>query len=158
MRFDIEPHKGIGPVKLGMLHEEVIALMTQIGGRAPVPRFKLTDCFFRNSFQVSYNDHGCVEFIEAANEPELEFMFKGKDVFDMPAGELLAHIGQFDSFAPELSKEGYEYLFPSLILVLWDIDPQYDHRGGWVRPMFGAVGIGDPHYLAAVRAIKLDMR
>ncbi len=154
MRFEIKPHRGIGPVLLGMARSEVIALMADIGGEAPVSRSESIDCFFGNCFQVSYNEHGRVEFIEVANDPRLEFVFEEKDVFDTPAEEMVAHIKQFDYPSPDLSKEGYEYLFPSLILTLWDIDSQYDHKRGQVRPILGAVGIGDLNYLKACRVIK----
>src|SRR5262245_23640265 len=154
MRFEIIPHEGVGPILFGMTRIEVNESVEKIGGGLPVPRNKATDCFFRNCFQVSYNDTRTVEFIEVANEPELEFLFAGKDVFDVPAKELLAHIRQFDAHDPELSQEGYEYIFPSLILTLWDIDSQYDHKRGQKRPVFAAVGIGDAAYLADIRGIR----
>ena len=40
---------------------------------------------------------------------------------------------------------------PGLILSLWGRDAQYDRKGQ--RPTFGAVGVGAPTYLAAVKAV-----
>jgi hypothetical protein len=154
MQFEIIPHKGIGPVDLKMNREKVLKLMDQLSGGPPVRRHNSIDCFFQNSFQISYNEQGLVEFIEVGNNPEFVYLFEGLDVFDVPAKKLLQHIKQFDSPDPELSIEGHEYLFPSLILTLWDIGSQYDHRGGQKRPMFAAIGIGDLNYLKAIRAIK----
>jgi len=155
MRFEIIPHKGIGPVLLGMNRSEVITIMAGIGGGSPESRSDLTDCFFENSFQVSYNDQGKVEFIEIANDPQHEFILWDRDVFDQTAHETLSHIMQFDSADPELSEGENNFFFSSLILTLWDIDEQYDHKGGQKRPMVGAIGVGDQNYLSEIRNIKL---
>lgn len=154
MQFVIEPHRGIGPVSFGMSRSEVSAAMAAVGGGPPRPRNEETDGFFDFCIQVSYDEGGRAEFVEVANDAALVFAFQGRDVFDMPGAELLDLIGALDQPDPDLSREGCEYIFPRLILTLWDLDEQYDHKGGEQRPVFAAVGVGTPKYLAAVRAIR----
>ena len=154
MRFEIEPPHGVGPILFGMFRPDVAEIMSRIGGGAPKKKGRTTDCYFGNAFRPSFNDQGLVEFIGVSSNPAHEFMFKGIDVFDVAADELMEHIRQFDQPDPELSKQGNEYFFPQLILSLWEADEQYDHKGGQERPMFGEVGVGTPGHLEAIRAIK----
>lgn len=149
MEFHIDPHRGIGPVAFGMTPAEVRREM-QHAPRAKGPR---SDCYFGNSFQVSYGEDG-VEFIEVASSIEAVVLFDIVDVFDTPADELLAAIARRDTADPLLSKPPNQYVFPELILTLWGRSAQYDHRGNRTRPVFAAVGIGTPGYVAAIRAIK----
>lgn len=152
MRFEIEPHVGIAPIRFGMSQADVVREMAKIGGGNPVDKAGgAIDCFFNNGFQVSYRD-GTVEFIEVYNEPDHTFVLAGMDVFDMPAPELVARLEALDSVDPVLSDE-YSFCFPNLIISLWEADEQYDRKGGEKRPIFGAVGIGDERYLVAIRAI-----
>lgn len=151
MRFEIEPHVGIAPIRFGMSRADVVQEMAKIGGGNPVDKGGVIDCFFNNGFQVSYRDD-TVEFIEVCNEPDHTFVLAGMDVFDMPANELVARLEALDSVDPVLS-DNYSYCFPNLIVSLWEADEQYDRKGGEKRPIFGAVGIGDERYLAAIRAI-----
>src|SRR5262245_52967287 len=153
MVFEIEPHRGIGPVCLGMTRAEVTATMTALGGGPPRARFETTDCFFKNSFQVSFTSEGVANFIEVANDVDHVFEFEGHDVFDLPAAELVKLIQQFDNPDPQLSSPPSELLFPNLILTLWEPAEDYDRKGGHKRPVFGAFGIGAPTYLTLVREI-----
>jgi hypothetical protein len=158
VEFKIEPHRGIGPVSLGMSRAEVAAIMDLAGGGSPQSKSKSTDCFFENAFQVSFDEIGIADFIEVSNNVQLVFSFKGHDVFDMLGSELIALLQELDQPDPDLSsatcRAGSEYTFPGLILTLWELDSQYDHKGGQKRPMFGAVGVGTEHYLATVGAIR----
>jgi hypothetical protein len=154
MQFTIEPHRGIGPVSFGMTRDEVVAAMRRSGGGPPRARSAETDCFFGSAFQVSFGNADRVDFIEIASSlPHVVLLF-GQDVLDTPADELLALVRQFDRPDKELSHPPQSYIFPKLILSLWGRDSQYDHKGGQQRPMFGAVGVGGPTYLEAVRAIR----
>jgi hypothetical protein len=154
MQFVIEPRRGIGPIAFGMGREEVAAAISKIGGGSPVSRSKETDCFFHNAFQVSFGDAGRADFIELASALSAEVVLADYDVFDIPADELLALIQEYDEPDPELSRPPDSYVFSELILTLWGRDRQYDHKGGQGRPMFSAVGVGAPSYLAAIRAIR----
>lgn len=150
----IEPHRGIGPIRFGMDRVMVRDEMERLGEGRPRPRGEETDCYFGAAFQVSFGDEGLADFIELASSIEAEVWFEGLDVFDTPADELLAAVGRLDHPAPELSRPPQSYIFPGLILTLWGRDKQYDHRRGRSRPMFGAVGVGAPSYLAVIRTIR----
>ena len=156
MQFTLQPHRGIGPISFGMNRNEVAMVMGGVGGGRPVPRSvgEETDCYFDNFFQVSFEDAGRADFIEVSSGLAATVLFDGQDVFDLPADELLALIGRHDRPDPELSEPPDSYIFPDLILSLWGRDEQYDHKGGGQRPVFAAVGLGAPSYLAAIRAIR----
>ena len=153
MQFVIEPHKGIGPISFGMSREEVTAIMARNGGGIPKQRGRETDCFFLNAFQVSYDDAGRADFIEVASGLSAVVLFAGCDVFDMSADELLALIQKQAEPDSELSRPPHEFTFSDLILTLWEQDTQYDYKGGHLRRVFAAVGVGAPSYLAAIRDI-----
>lgn len=154
MVFNIEPHRGIGPVSFGMTREEVAKAMTAIRGGNPEKRNEETDCYFRNSFQVSFGNAGTADFIELASDKSFGAMLNGRDVFDMHADDLLAFLRTMEDPDPALSDPPDEYLFSGLILTLWGRDEQYDHKRDESRPVFAAVGIGGPTYLEASRAIR----
>jgi hypothetical protein len=92
-------------------------------------------------------------FIEVANDLDHVYQFEGRDVFDLPAPELVTLIQQLDHPDPELSSPPSNFLFPTLVLTLWEPAEDYDHKGGQRRPIFGAIGIGAPSYLQLVREI-----
>jgi len=152
MELIIQPHVGIGPVRLGMKRDTVRTILGGLGGGNPVARSADIDCFFRNSLQVSFEPDETASFIEVASDAEWICLFEGTDVFDTPADDLLRHIERFDSPDPLLSMKN-DYVFSSLILTLWEADSQYDCKRGETRGIFGAVGIGDDRYLAAIRAL-----
>ncbi len=154
MEFAIEPHRGIGPASFGMSREEVREALARAGGGRPRARNAETDCYFGAAFQVSFGDEGLADFIEVASSIAVEVVLDGLDVFYTPADELLAAVRRLDQPDPELSRPPQSYIFPRLILTLWGRDKQYDHRRGQQRPMFAAVGVGAPSYLAAIRAIR----
>jgi len=153
MIFEIEPHRGIGPVSFGMTRSEIVAAMAKCGGGSPVARNMETDCFYENAFQVSFGDAGRVDFIEVSSGFPAEIRFAGRDVFDLHADDLLRLIRDIEQEDPALSEPDDSYVFSGLILTLWGRDEQYDYKGGGQRPVFAAVGIGAPSYLAAIRTI-----
>lgn len=153
VEFVIEPHRGIGPISFGASRAEVVTAMAAIGGGLPYARNPDTDCFFKNAFQVSFGDAGSADFIELCSGIPHAVLLDGRDVFDMSADELLSLVRRHEPEDAALSQPPHSYLFSGLILTLWDSDEQYDYKGGERRPVFGAVGIGAPSYLAAIRAI-----
>ena len=155
MELVIEPHRGIGSIRFGMDRAMVRDEMERLGEGHPQTRGQETDCYFGAAFQVSFGDEGLVDFIELASSIEAEVFFDGLDVFDTPAGKLLTAVRRLDQPAPDLSHPPQSYIFPGLILTLWGRDKQYDHRRSQSRPIFGAVGVGAPSYLAAIQAIHL---
>ncbi len=153
MIFEIEPHRGIGPVSFGMTRSDVVAAMATCGGGSLVVRNEETECFFENAFQVSFGDAGRVDFIEVCSGIPAEVRFASRDVFDLHADDLLELIRGHEQEDPTLSDPDDSYVFAGLILTLWGRDEQYDHKGGEQRPVFATVGVGAPSYLAAIRAI-----
>lgn len=115
-----------------------------------------TDCFFQNAFQVSYGDKGKVDFIEVGSGIVADVRFDNQDVFDLHADDLLRLIRVHEHEDLELSEPDDSYVFSGLIMTLWGRDEQYDHKGGEQRPVFAAVGVGAPSYLAAIRAIHRE--
>jgi len=152
LQFVLDPGRGVGPINFGMSCEEVAAAMAPIGGGVARSKNTETDCYFNNAFQVSFGNAGRVDFIEVASSLNAEVLFVGRDVTNTPADELLTLISQYDEFAPELSHPPDSYIFPNLIVSLWGRDSQYDSKGGQQRPVFGAVGVGGPTYLAVLQA------
>jgi hypothetical protein len=152
--FDIIPHVGIGPVRLGMSLAEVDAALAPLPGALPV--YKKSEhgrCFFRASLQIEFGNSGTVQFIGVSNDPDLLCVFEGRDVFDLSAPDLFALIAsrertQTHHYSP------LEYLFPDQIVTLYEADEQYDRKGGGTRPVFAEVGVGNAEYLAAIRTIR----
>ena len=157
MELIIQPHVGIGPVRLGMKRDEIRNILEGLGGGKPVAKSAHTDCFFRNSLQVSFEPDESASFIEVYSDAQWTCLFEGADVFDTPADELVRHVERFDSRDPILStKNGF--VFSSLILTLWEADSQDDRKRNETREIFFAVGIGDQRYLAAIRALAARRR
>ncbi len=106
--------------------------------------------------QLSYGPSDEVWFIGVSGNLEFTFMFKGSDVFALPATEVFSLMAASDNSGPH-DFTSYEYCFPNQILTLWDADEQYDLQEGETREVWGQVGIGNDAYLAAIRAIKKKM-
>ena len=154
MQFEIEPHRGIGPISFGMTRAEVASAMDAAGDGPRVSKGEKTDVYFDSCFQVEFDTGDRVDFIEVWNDIKLVFTFGGRDVFDRSGNELVAMLSELDSPDPELTHVDHEYVFPRLILTLWDLDKQYDRKGDEQRLVFGTVGVGTPRYLAAIRRIR----
>lgn len=154
MVFDIEPHRGIGPISFGMSRAAVAKAMAGCGGGKPVKRSMEIDCFFENAFQVSYGDDDKADFIEVCSGIKPDARFDGQDVFDLHADDLLNLIRLHEKEDPQLSQPEDSYTFSGLILALWGRDEQYDYKGKEQRPVFATVGVGAPTYLAAIREIR----
>jgi hypothetical protein len=143
-----------------MSRDEGANIMAGIGGGRPMKRFGPfkefddIDCFFQADFQVSFYDAGRADFIEVSSHLAAMVQFDDHDVFDLPAQDLLALVEKHDQPDPALSDPPNSYIFPQLILSLWERDKQYDYKGKGCRPVFAAIGIGGPSYLAAIRALR----
>ncbi|MEM9999164.1 MAG: hypothetical protein AAF809_15780 [Bacteroidota bacterium] len=145
--FEIIPHVGIGPLRLGMKPAEARTAMAPHGG---VQASHGTLDYFPsdNALQVEYTD-GRASFIGAAGSRDVRFDFRGVNPFDTPAQALFRHIASFEEGAHRFNRS--EYLFPGQIVTLWEADRQYDHAGGQRRPVYAQIGIGSAVYLAAAQ-------
>jgi len=154
LRFDIIPHVGIGPVRLGRSPTEVDAALAPLPGAMPAyKKFEHGRCFFRASLQIEFGGSGTVQFIGISENPDLFCAYEGHDVFDLAAPELFALIAlrertRTHHYSP------LEYLFPDQVVTVYEADEQYDRKRGGTRPVFAEVGVGNAEYLAAIRAIR----
>ena len=142
--FEIQPHIGVGPVKLGMSQEEVKVVLGDI---FYCGSDRSLDYYFSNSLQIEFSE-GKADFIGASYSNLFTATYSGTNVFDLISKELFKIIE-----ANESNKHSYndnEYLFPNQIITLWDADKQYDYIGNQERIVWAQIGIGSNSYLEAV--------
>jgi len=140
--FQILPHKGVGPIKLGMTREEVHAIFGEPqfshGGRE----------MFMDGFMTDFNEQDRVEFIELAKSRQFRAVFKGECLHEIPADEAVRHVSKYGQYDQNQRDLGYSYLFPDLQLSLWrgtmpTTDQELDDLDG---QYFEAVGIAESGY------------
>ena len=100
-------------------------------------------------FSVDFDAEGLVEYISISKPitTEVQVLFKGLNVFDIPALDLVNNIEselqyKFDPDDPEL---GYSFVFPEIQLSLWRSvisEDETDQEGKY----FQTVGIGVEGY------------
>ena len=112
--FKIEPHVGIGPVRLGMTRDEVRAAL---GG----PEYEGRDGRegFLSGFMVDFNENGVVEFIEIASSDRFRGVFHSKCLHEIAADEAVAHVSQFGEYDRSDPELGHSFTFLSLQMALW---------------------------------------
>jgi hypothetical protein len=149
MEMPIQPHEGIGPIKLGAARNSVRDAMASAGFPLSAERDKL-DYFCGNAIQVEY-DAGTASFIGVSSHCQIHCTFHGVDVFDVPATELFALVNRFEG-EPTHDFNQQEYCFPTQVLTVWEADEQYHLAEA--KQVYGQIGIGDQRYLDAVNKIK----
>lgn len=147
-QFNIEPHKGIGPIQLGMTRLEV---KSALGEKNYSGSSGNSDYFYENSIQVEF-EQGKADFIGASYSDNYLVLYKGVNVFNTSSEELFTLIAANEN-NPH-SYNSYEYLFPDQVVTLWDADEQYDHIGKETRVVWAQIGIGSKNYLEAVSKIN----
>lgn len=113
LRFEITPHVGVGPVKLGMPIHDVEAVM---GKPEHVHDSRHG---YLSGFMVDFDNQGKVEFIELANSKMFQATFNGKNLHNLTAAEAVDYVSQFDSYDRDDPEVGYSYIFKKLQLSLW---------------------------------------
>ncbi|RON91846.1 hypothetical protein [Pseudomonas fluorescens] len=151
--FEILPLEAIGPARLGASRTAAREAMSACGFQLEWSNGRL-DYFCKASIQLEYGPSDEVQFIGVSGNSQLNFTFKGVDVFAISAAELFSLMAASDDSGPH-EFDRYEYCFPNQILTLWDADEQYDRQGGEEREVWGQVGIGNDAYAAAI-AMKTD--
>lgn len=142
--YEVIPLKGVGPVHLGMPQKEVRTVMVEepITFRKSPDSEGLTDAFNQSTFQVFYDEYGVVEYIELSRS-STPVLYKGTDVFQTTAEEVVELISQdalYDDSDPEL---GYSYIFPDLAVSVWrPCLPKDDIKGLY----FSTIGVGRKGY------------
>jgi hypothetical protein len=152
--FELIPHVGAGALRFGMSRSDVRSTLHRLG--FPLSHENETlDYFCENSIRTEYTD-GSLSFIEFSCDERFRPLYRGTDVFSLTAQELFAAIAEGESGGPH-AYDPLEYVFPEQIIAVWEADSQYDHRTHQTRVVWGAVGVGDARYLAAVMALANDV-
>lgn len=141
----IEPHIGIGKLKLGMKREEVHQLFGPEFETVNDEEIGIVDFYFSETIQIHYDENLQVEFIDLVYDlsNEFEVVFNGMDVFKTPANDLVNEIAKITPY-DGTSELPYEYIFKEIDLELWrEILPEEDDEDGLY---FDTVGIGVKGY------------
>lgn len=154
--YEVLPHEGIGPVRLGMSRDAAREAMERAGvPLPPVHLGTLRDDYHHAGFQVSYDASGMVEYIELYRGEPFTTLYRGVDVFTTPADEMVALVAETAPYDPDEAELGLTYLFPALDLSLWrpvtpedceeeDQPDEYD-----CGRVFTTIGVGRRGYFAS---------
>ncbi len=140
--FQILPHKGVGPIRLGMSRREVHEVFGE-------PQFSHNNREgFLDGFMVDFTQDEKVEFIELAKSQQFRAIFEDKCLHEILADEAVAHVSRFGTYDQNHWELGYSYLFVDLQLSLWrgtmpEEDQSPDDPDG---RFFEAVGIAEQGY------------
>ncbi|WP_449465478.1 hypothetical protein [Stenotrophomonas humi] len=139
--YEATPHKGIGPVLLGMTRDAVhLALGNSFTSFRKAPSSAHpTDAWHKAAFQVFYEGLApTVEYIELSRDGDFSVNVMGRSVFDTPAAELISLIEAVTASDKSDPERGFSYVFPELDLSLW--------RPSLADQRFATIGIGRPGY------------
>lgn len=142
--YEVMPHIGIGPLRLGMTPAEVRAA---VPGHAVMRigrgREEMIDTLGLN---VDYSERDtAVTFIQAFPVSGVRFTYRGLDVFALPADEVVTAIVRGEELAPDNYPLGTdEYEFPTLRLALWrEFVGEVPGEQGWG---FSSISVYMPDY------------
>ena len=131
--FDVVPHEGIGPVKLGMTRDEVDAALGEPGNG-----FTPDEQYWRSSaVHVCFDGNGRAEFIEVSAVEALQARLNDVPILEIDAEETLALLTALAPVNPDDRELGYTYEFPDLELAVWR--PVLPEEGDALDPF------GDPN-------------
>jgi hypothetical protein len=153
-QLDINPHDGVGPVKLGMTRSAVkLALSTEEDHRLDQSSSETSDYAFGNSLQIEYDNAGHVQFIGVGfyDDCGCDYWFADRHIAEYEASELFALLSKLDKSNPEFTRS--EHCFETIGIVVSGADPQYDYLGDHQRPVYGQVSVVNQQYFDAVAAI-----
>lgn len=157
-QFEIEPHVGIGPVKLGMTRSEVKDALGSIPDHGLDQAFRPTmDYAFQGTLQIEYDTEGKAQFIGASYHTGCgcTYHFRGRHISEYSAEELFHLLAELDG-ASGHSFNRSEYHFPRLMMTVWDADEQYDRLGGESRPVFAQVAVTNARYGEAIQRLESE--
>ena len=146
--YELIPHVGFGPVKLGMSRENV---KLALGDANYSGAHKNSDYYFANSLQVEFREEKA-DFIGISFSEEYEALYRGNNLFDIEAHDLFDLIAGHENEEHQFNDS--MYVFPEQIVSLWDADEQYDRIGGEQRMVWAQVGLGTTAYFKAVSKHK----
>ena len=149
--FEFVPHQGFGPIRLGSARSEAREALAALG--FPLKSAHgASDYFGESSIQLECGPDDRVWFIGVFSSRDFTAQIYGRDVFSLPARELFDLIAAADHSGPHQFTPT-QYRFPTQIVTLWDAAKQYDEQGGYTRPVWEQVGIGNDAYAAAAARI-----
>jgi hypothetical protein len=111
--FEIVPHRGVGPIELGMTRRAVHSML----GTPEHSRDRRDG--FLGGFFVDFDSNGQVEFIELATSPFFRALFNGVCLHAVEAEDAVAHVSKFGTLDAAGSEPGYSFVFIDLQLSLW---------------------------------------
>ena len=152
--FELVPHEGFGPIKLGMGRSVCRELLATVGYDLS-HEDKQVDYFVESAISLEFDDENHLSFIGINANDSFTTQMYGVNAFDTPADELFTLLAGKED--PAVNPEDVElsaYLFRQQIVALWDADEQYDYLGNFKRKIWGQVAIGNSSYLAAIDAIN----
>ena len=148
LTYEVQPHRGVGPVMLGMERMRVHEVMPESPcsfKKTPVSEYE-TDAFHQSGFQVFYGgDSPRVEYIELSRDCGFSVFYRKIDVFGTPASELVDLLSRDAAIDQSNPEHGYSYSFPELDLCVWRSvipDSASDEEGR----RFDTIGIGVEGY------------
>jgi hypothetical protein len=149
--IDLTPNDGLKEIKFGMHKIEVRQKMKEIYEDINfLNRSENTECYFSNSLQFTYEKDGTLSFIEIASSPPIYVTILGINTWEISGEELLKLLSKKDKVNDKISEGGYNPIFESTHITLWDLDEQYDHIGNGKVARWGAIGIGDNRYYTQI--------
>ncbi|MFM2476877.1 hypothetical protein [Celerinatantimonas sp. MCCC 1A17872] len=141
-KFEITPHLGIGPIKLGMTRAEVNTCFgkPEFSGNGRVG--------YLSGFMIDFDENDKVEFIELAKSNKFAAFYKGINLHSVTAKQAVACVENDDEYDKESPEQGYSYIFKKLQLSLWrgtiaQMDDNDDAPNG---VSFEAIGIAVDGY------------
>ena len=146
--YHVYPCQAVGAVRFGMMPSSVYSALNA----EPECRYRKSpsdphevDCYHDSTFQIFYGgDEPAVNYIELTSYGgKFVVLFRGLDVFNVGAMELIARVGENDSFDPNDPELGFSYTFPSIEVCFWrpavpEDDPDCEY--------FQVMGIGARGY------------
>lgn len=121
-RLILEPHVGIGDIKLGMKRTEVRHIMNR-DFISSQKNNVLIDAYYDYCFHVHYNKQNRVDFIELANAitNNYQVFFKDISIFNTKSQDLVSYLEDFSNYNKDSmdAQLGYMYIFDDIGLTLW---------------------------------------
>ncbi|MCP4360701.1 MAG: hypothetical protein GY796_22055 [Chloroflexi bacterium] len=148
LKLELTPGQGCLPIRLGILRQFSRIEMENIG-LPPADSHGSLDYYHNNSIQIAFDDDDRSSFIGIATDKEIELLFRGHDLFKMPAREVFNIISKFETDnSVEFNEDGC--IFPGQIITLWEADDQYDWYTDGTTETWGQIGVGSETYLKAI--------
>ena len=141
--YELEPHGGVGPVRLGASRDEVRSAVSDPPDpfrKDPSDPYEV-DAFDSLGLHVHYaGDRPAVEFIEASEAEGVSITLGGTDLLRQSAAAVVAVLASRSSVVEE--EEGSSFVAPALDVSLWRSSPDDE--------AFESVGVGAIGYFGGV--------